>query len=83
MFGTLANQKYDEIPRWNKDYLWDHKSCLKCVEIPMRERDELWKHDSFGNDDEIPMWNRDKYGNAMKIAFTMKFRSGNETIMEM
>ena len=45
---------------WNRDYLWDHKSSLKCVEIPKRERDELWKRNSFGDDDEIPMWNRDK-----------------------
>ena len=40
----------------------------------MRERDELWKRNSFGNDDGILMWNRDKQGNAMKIAFTMKFQ---------
>ena len=38
------------------------------------ERDELWKRNSFDDDDEIPMWNRDSYGNAMKIAFTMKFQ---------
>ena len=28
----------------------------------------------IGEDDEIPMWKRDKYGNAMKIAFMMKFQ---------
>ena len=43
-------------------------------EIPMREGDELWKHNSFGDGDEIPMWNRDKYGNAMRIAFMVKFQ---------
>ena len=26
------------------------------------------------------MWNKDKYGNAMRIAFTMKFRRGKEII---
>ena len=51
-------------------------------EIPMRERDELWKRNSFDDDDEIPMWNRNKYGNAMKIAFMVKFQCGKETIVE-
>ena len=71
----------DEIPRWNRDYLWDHKSSLKYVEIPTRGRDKLWKSSLNGNDDEIPMGNRDKYGNAMEIAFTIRFRSGKEIIV--
>ena len=44
----------DEITRWNRDYLWDHKSSLKSVGIPMRERDKLWKSNLNGDDDEIP-----------------------------
>ena len=62
MSGTLVNQKYDEIPMWN--------------------RDRFWKCSLVGNDDEFPRWKRDKYGNAMKIAFTMEFQSGKETIVE-
>ena len=50
-------------------------------EIPMRKRDELWKRNSFGEYGKIPMWNRDKYGNAMKLAFTMKFQCGKEIIV--
>ena len=52
-------------------------------EIPMWNRDKLWKRNSFDVDDEIPMWNRDKFGNAMKIAFMVKFHCGKETIVEM
>ena len=69
----------DEIPRWNRDKLWKCNLFGGGDEIPMRKRDELWKCNSFGVDDEIPMWNRDKYGNAMKIAFTVKFHCGLET----
>ena len=36
----------------------------------------------IGDDGEIPMRERDKYGNAMRIAFVMKFQSGKETIVE-
>ena len=34
----------------------------------------------IGYGDEIPRWKRDKYGNAMRIAFAVKFQGGKETI---
>ena len=74
---------YDEVPRWNRDCLWDHKQKSKCDEIPMRERDELWKRNSFGDDDEIPMWDRDKYGKAIYMVTTMEFQRGIKTNVEM
>ena len=40
----------------------------------MREQDELWKRNSIGGVSEIPKQERDKSGNAMKIAFMMKFQ---------
>ena len=49
----------------------------------MRERDNLLKCNLFDGHDGIPMWNRDKHGNAMGIAFTVKFQCGKETIVEM
>ena len=50
-------------------------------EIPMRERDELRRRNSFGDKGEIPMWNRDKYGNAMRIAFMVKFQCGKRSLL--
>ena len=46
----------------------------KYGEIPVWNRDKFWKCNLNGTDDEIPMWNRDKYGNAMRIAFMLKFQ---------
>ena len=68
---------------WNRDCLWDHKQQPNFDEIPMWNRDCLWDHKQKPKCDEIPMRERDKYGNAMKIAFMMKFRCEIETIMEM
>ena len=41
MSGTLANQKYDEIPMWNRDKEWRCNSFGDDDEIPMWNRDEL------------------------------------------
>ena len=60
----------------------EHWQIWKYDEIPMWNRDRLWKPHLFGDSDGIPMWNRDKCGNAMRIAFTMKFQSGKETNVE-
>ena len=83
MFGTLANQKYDEIPMWNRDKLWKCNLIGNDDEIPIRERDELWRRNSFGEYGEIPMRNRDKYGKVIYLEVMMKFRGGIETIREM
>ena len=78
MWKCNLNGDDDEITRWNRDYLWDHKSSLKYIEIPTRGRDKLWKSSLNGNDDEISMWNRGKRGNAMRIAFMTKFQCGKD-----
>ena len=42
------------------------------------EKRQLWKCKWICICDEIPMRERDECGNAMKIAFTMRFQSGKE-----
>ena len=74
MSGTLANQKYDEIPVRNRDKLWKCNLLVTMMKFQCGKETNCGKRNSFGDDDEIPRWNRDKYGNAMKIAFMMKFQ---------
>ena len=64
----------DEIPMWNRDRIVETQFIGGGDEISKVEKRQLWKCRRICICDEIPMRERDKCGNAMRIAFMMKFQ---------
>ena len=83
MSGTLANQKYGEIPMWNRDRLWKPHLFGGNDEIPMWNRGKLWKCNLLTTMIKFQCGIVTDCGNPTYLATMMEFQCGIEKNVEM
>ena len=83
MFRTLANRKCDEIPRWNRDRLWNRNLLATMMKFQCGIETVCGITNKSQNVMKFQCGIETDFGNAIWLAATTNFQGGKETIMEM